>query len=138
MLWNSGPLSLRFENNQTDLFTCKGGKDCDNDVYYQNLPDNLSSRFPMRGTRDVIPGKSNMLYLPEATVVYLFTKECESATTSCDYFQDWINTGYYGPFLANDKKAKIYKRIISAGLHTIDISEAILLFTKSGKNALLL
>ena len=45
---------------------------------------------------------------------------------------DWIDTGYYGQYFGDNVYAKIYKRIIRAGLHVIALKDAALLFTSSG------
>ena len=131
IFWNNEELPLRYVNKPSDTFTCDGGPCTDHTRYYQKLPDNIGSRFPMRGTKDLISSmRPNMLYLPQNTIAYYFLETSSNATHSP---VDWIDTGYYDEFLGKGVNAKIFKRIMSAGIHIIDHKNAALLFTTSGK-----
>ena len=84
----------------------------------------------MRGTRDITSElKYNSLYVSKDLVAYYILKTAKNATQPP---VDWIDTGYYGQYFGNNVYAKIYKRIIRAGLHVIALKDAALLFTSSG------
>ena len=119
-------------NNQTDLFSCDGSE-CNTILHYQQLPENIESRFPMRGTKNILssPTTSNNLYLPHATVAYYFLESSINTTYSLG---NWVDTGYYGEFLGNGENWKIFKRLMAPGLHIMESKVQVLLFTKSGNS----
>ena len=124
-------LPLRYVNKETDTFTCDGGPCPEPLRYYQDLPENIQSRFPMRGTKNLVSSlKSNTLYLPQTFIAYYFLEATSNSTYSTG---DWIDTGHYGEFLGKGVNAKIYKKILPAGLHRMESQQKALLFTKSGK-----
>ena len=130
ILWNNEPMPLRYLEKEADSFTCDGDPCTNNEIYYQKFPLQLASRFPMRGTRDITSElKYNSLYVSKDLVAYYILKTAKNATQPP---VDWIDTGYYGQYFGNNVYAKIYKRIIRAGLHVIDLKDAALLFTSAG------
>ena len=130
ILWNNEPMPLRYLEKEADSFTCDGDPCTNNGIYYQKFPLQLASRFPMRGTRDITSElKYNSLYVSKDLVAYYIVKTARNATQPP---VDWIDTGYYGQYFGNNVYAKIYKRIIRAGLHDIALKDAALLFTSSG------
>ena len=123
-------MPLRYLEKEADSFTCDGDPCANNGIYYQKFPLQLASRFPMRGTRDITSElKYNSLYVSKDLVAYYILKTAKNATQPP---VDWIDTGYYGQYFGNNVYAKIYKRIIRAGLHVIALKDAALLFTSSG------
>ena len=123
-------MPLRYLETETDSFTCDGDPCTNNGIYYQKFPLQLASRFPMRGTNDITSElKYNSLYVSKDLVAYYILKTAKNATQPP---VDWIDTGYYGQYFGNNVYAKIYKRIIRAGLHVIALKDAALLFTSSG------
>ena len=121
-------MPLRYVNKQTDVFLCNG-TECDK--HFQHLPENIETRFPMRGTKNILssPTISNNLYLPHAMVVYYFLETSINSTYSLG---NWVDTGYYGEFLGNGTNWKIFKRLMAPGFHIMEGQAQVLLFTKSG------
>ena len=127
--WNNDPLPLRYVNMQSDKFLCDGNE-CDK--HFINLPEHIESRFPMRGTKEILsnPMTANTLYLPHAMISYLFFQTAANATHPQG---NWANTGHYGDFLGDGSNWRIFKQVMEPGIHIIDSQEQVLLFTKSGK-----
>ena len=132
VFWNDEELPLRFVNDPNDVFLCDGSL-CTNDVsHYQNLPIHIASRFPMRGTKNLLSSSNpNMLYLFKSMVAYHVQKVSSNMTIPP---RNWIDTGYFGEYLGDGVFARIYKRILPPGLHKFDSNLQTLLFTKSGKD----
>ena len=123
-------MPLRKVNDPNDVFQCDGTQ-CSNSIrYYKDMPIHLASRFPMRGTFNLLTSpKPNMLYLSHPMVAYCYLETIFLNDTSS--LKDWIDTGYIGEYLGDGVRAKIFKRLIPSGLHTIDERLQALLFTRS-------
>ena len=104
-------------NDPLDVFLCDGSP-CSNDVtHYQNLPNHIASRFPMRGTKNLLSSsKPNMLYLLRPMVAYHVQEAPLNVTKPPN---NWIDTGHFGEYLAAGVFARIYKRILPPGLHKV-------------------
>ena len=48
----------------------------------------------------------------------------------------WTDTGYFGEYLGDNIHAKIFKKIIPSGLHTMEGRIQAVLFTRSGNTIL--
>ena len=123
-------------NDKSSTFQCDGSQ-CWNYEggfalrYYKDLPEHLASRFPMRGTYNILStSKPNILYLSHPMVVYYFLETAYSNETTS--LRGWIDTGYFGEYLGDGYHAKIFKKIMPSGLHTMDKRLQALLFTRSG------
>ena len=118
-------------NDKINRFKCDGLPCTDALRYYKDLPEHLASRFPMRGTFNILStSKPNMLYLSHPMVAYYFLETANSNETAS--MRGWIDTGYFGEYLGDGIHAKIFKKFMSSGLHTIDKRLQVLLFTRAG------
>ena len=118
-------------NDKSDTFQCDGSQCSDALRYYKDLPEHLASRFPMRGTFNILStSKPNSLYLSHPMVVYYFLETAYSNETTS--LRGWIDTGYFGEYLGDGIYAKIFKKIMPSGLHIMDTRLQALLFTRSG------
>ena len=118
-------------NDKSNTFQCDGSQCSDALRYYKDLPEHLASRFSMRGTINILRTlKSNTLYLSHPMVAYYFLETSYSNETTS--LRGWTDTGYFGEYLGDGIHAKIFKKIMPSGFHSMDKRLQALLFTRSG------
>ena len=127
-------MPLRRVNDENDAFQCDG-LPCSDIRYYKNLPEPLASRFPMRGTKNILSTSNpNRLYLSHPMVAYYFLETTYPNETAS--VRGWTDTGYFGEYLGDNVHAKIFKKLIPSGLHTMEGLIQAVLFTRSGNTTL--
>ena len=109
-------------NNGTSLITQNGGQLLnDGHVYYIDLP-----KGGLQGTTDINTGKSNGLYLPSLTLVYMVNLDADPTDQSV---WEYIATGKY---LNGVSDVSIYRRIMPAGAYVINNKNRLYLFGGPG------
>ena len=123
ILWNNAPVPLQTShNNATSLITQNGGQLWnDGNVYYTDLPNGT-----LLGTADINTGKSNGLYLPSLTLVYMVNLDADPTDQSV---WEYIATGKY---LNGVSDVSIYRRIMPAGAYVINNKNRLYLFGGPG------
>ena len=128
ILWNDKPLTRRYLYD--DPVTTNGGTEWKNNrcQYSRTIPDFLKREFPMLGTRDISTSSENRLTLSQATLVYMVIRAVGHKKADK---KGWADTGYSGKFLSC-YQWHIYVKLFKTGSHTIDNTNAMFLFSKSG------
>ena len=139
ILWNNSPLDQRLHNDPNDTLTTAGNVTVGN---YQNLPEFLTQKFPMLGTRDIGSSDANSVYLPEKTRVYLLSLRnwwytyhygqengYHNTRDRISDIRHWSDKGYTGNYFGGYNDIRIFERTFDPGFYTFDAYYAYYLFT---------
>ena len=128
-MWNNAPVPLQnSHNNGTSIITQNGGQLLnDGNVFYIDLPKGSI----LQGTTDINTGKSNSLYLPSSTLVYMVSLDATPTADQSGW--EYVDTGKY---LNGISDVSIHQRTMPAGAYIVNNKNRLYLFGSPGKHLL--